>query len=149
MRNETTDLREDEVFLAHSKPYMAAISPCFSTHYGTSGQWAFNKYVFPLSRWLKLKDRNWICALIFRPVGHRGADIQIARMICSSRLGGLNSSICRHMPARRLYRLYRGTIMASHTTSRRCWARSRAVRPGRMEWITRHSGVSRATHPLS
>lgn len=55
MGNDSTNLKEDEPFLqsvsgshgsrliAQSKPYMAAISPLFSTHYGTEGQWAFNK----------------------------------------------------------------------------------------------------------
>ncbi|OCF33439.1 hypothetical protein I316_04859 [Kwoniella heveanensis BCC8398] len=43
MGNYTTDLDEDRAFLRHDKPYMAAVSPLFFTHYGTEGQWAWNK----------------------------------------------------------------------------------------------------------
>jgi len=61
MGNHTTSLEEDRVFLAHPKPYMASVSPLFFTHYGTTGQWAFNKnfiyrsddLLYP-SRWTQL-----------------------------------------------------------------------------------------------
>ncbi|GFZ45246.1 hypothetical protein JCM24511_02972 [Saitozyma sp. JCM 24511] len=39
------DTQEDEPFLRSEKPYMAAVSPVFSTHYGAEGAWAFNKWV--------------------------------------------------------------------------------------------------------
>ncbi|WVF69229.1 hypothetical protein IAT40_004005 [Kwoniella sp. CBS 6097] len=43
MGNHTTSLAEDKPFLEHAKPYMAAVSPLFFTHYGTEGQWAWDK----------------------------------------------------------------------------------------------------------
>ncbi|WWD04916.1 hypothetical protein V865_002987 [Kwoniella europaea PYCC6329] len=43
MNNHTTNLESDKPFLEHEKPYMAAVSPLFFTHYGTEGDWAFNK----------------------------------------------------------------------------------------------------------
>ncbi|KAK4684413.1 glucan endo-1,3-alpha-glucosidase, partial [Tremellales sp. Uapishka_1] len=43
MGNHTINLDEDAPFLRSNKPYMAAVSPGFSTHYGTEGEWAFNK----------------------------------------------------------------------------------------------------------
>nr|XP_031864159.1 uncharacterized protein CI109_000069 [Kwoniella shandongensis]KAA5531231.1 hypothetical protein CI109_000069 [Kwoniella shandongensis] len=43
MGNHTTNLNEDQAFLDSDKPYMAAVSPLFFTHYGTEGQWAWNK----------------------------------------------------------------------------------------------------------
>jgi glucan endo-1,3-alpha-glucosidase len=44
------DTREDTPFLQSDKAYMAAVSPAFFTHYGTSGEWAFNKFVSTLLR---------------------------------------------------------------------------------------------------
>jgi hypothetical protein len=41
--NRPMDLREDALFLQSDKLYMASVSPLFSTHYGSTGQWAFNK----------------------------------------------------------------------------------------------------------
>jgi glucan endo-1,3-alpha-glucosidase len=35
--------REDMAFIASPKPFMAAVSPLFFTHYGKTGEWAFNK----------------------------------------------------------------------------------------------------------
>lgn len=52
LQNNTLDLKEDQLFLKHRKPYMAAASPCFFTHYGTEGEWAYNKYV-SYSMWLQ------------------------------------------------------------------------------------------------
>nr|XP_018262317.1 uncharacterized protein I303_05333 [Kwoniella dejecticola CBS 10117]OBR84475.1 hypothetical protein I303_05333 [Kwoniella dejecticola CBS 10117] len=43
MDNSTTTLDSDRPFLDHKKPYMASVSPLFFTHYGTEGEWAFNK----------------------------------------------------------------------------------------------------------
>ncbi|KAK8858540.1 hypothetical protein IAR55_002767 [Kwoniella newhampshirensis] len=43
MGNQTTSLKEDQAFLDSDKPYMAAVSPLFFTHYGTEGRWAWNK----------------------------------------------------------------------------------------------------------
>lgn len=34
---------EDITFINSPKPYMAAVSPLFFTHYGTTGEWAFSK----------------------------------------------------------------------------------------------------------
>ncbi|KAK6908144.1 hypothetical protein I203_102145 [Kwoniella mangroviensis CBS 8507] len=45
MNNHTTNLDSDKPFLNHEKPYMASVSPLFFTHYGTEGDWAFNKSV--------------------------------------------------------------------------------------------------------
>ncbi|WVR06299.1 hypothetical protein IAU60_003329 [Kwoniella sp. DSM 27419] len=43
MGDRPIDLDEDRAFLNHPKPYMAAVSPLFFTHYGTEGEWAWNK----------------------------------------------------------------------------------------------------------
>ncbi|WWC70808.1 uncharacterized protein I206_104760 [Kwoniella pini CBS 10737] len=43
MDNSTINLDSDQPFLNHEKPYMASVSPLFFTHYGTEGDWAFNK----------------------------------------------------------------------------------------------------------
>ncbi|WVW84729.1 hypothetical protein I302_106764 [Kwoniella bestiolae CBS 10118] len=43
MNNHTINLDSDKPFLSHNKPYMASVSPLFFTHYGTEGDWAFNK----------------------------------------------------------------------------------------------------------
>ncbi|WRT67733.1 uncharacterized protein IL334_004705 [Kwoniella shivajii] len=43
MNNHTINLDSDKPFLDHKKPYMAAVSPLFFTHYGKEGEWAWNK----------------------------------------------------------------------------------------------------------
>ncbi|WVQ83005.1 hypothetical protein IAT38_005143 [Cryptococcus sp. DSM 104549] len=43
MGNHPTSLDEDKPFLESDKAYMAAVSPLFFTHYGTEGEWAWNK----------------------------------------------------------------------------------------------------------
>ncbi|WWC88604.1 uncharacterized protein L201_003517 [Kwoniella dendrophila CBS 6074] len=43
MGNHTVNLDSDKPFLKHKKPYMASVSPLFFTHYGTEGEWAWNK----------------------------------------------------------------------------------------------------------
>ncbi|WVN88405.1 uncharacterized protein L203_103614 [Cryptococcus depauperatus CBS 7841] len=43
MGNHSIDLKNDWPFLKSNKPYMAAVSPLFFTHYGNEGDWAFNK----------------------------------------------------------------------------------------------------------
>lgn len=59
---------EDLQFIASDKPFMAAVSPLFFTHYGKTGQWAFDKnwiyrsddLLYP-SRWaeiLALSDKR-------------------------------------------------------------------------------------------
>ncbi|KAL1412911.1 hypothetical protein Q8F55_000660 [Vanrija albida] len=41
-------LKEDTPFMDKDKPYMAAISPLFFTHYGKTGEWAFDKnFIYP------------------------------------------------------------------------------------------------------
>ncbi|ODO01504.1 hypothetical protein I350_06324 [Cryptococcus amylolentus CBS 6273] len=48
MDNTSMNLKEDQPFLKGDKPYMAAISPLFFTHYGTEGDWAWNKnWIYP------------------------------------------------------------------------------------------------------
>ncbi|WVQ72863.1 hypothetical protein IAR50_002424 [Cryptococcus sp. DSM 104548] len=48
MDNTSMSLKEDDPFLKGHKPYMAAISPLFFTHYGTQGDWAWNKnWIYP------------------------------------------------------------------------------------------------------
>lgn len=59
--NHRMNLEDDIPFLDSEKPYMAAVSPCFFTHYGRTGEWAFNKnwiynsdeLLYP-SRWAQL-----------------------------------------------------------------------------------------------
>ncbi|EIW73683.1 hypothetical protein TREMEDRAFT_37459 [Tremella mesenterica DSM 1558] len=41
--NHTISIEEDAPFLASDKPYMASASPLFFTHYGKTGQWAWDK----------------------------------------------------------------------------------------------------------
>lgn len=43
MGNHTVNLDDDHLFLESKKPYMAAISPLFFTHYGTEGEFGWNK----------------------------------------------------------------------------------------------------------
>ncbi|KAG7562553.1 hypothetical protein FFLO_02027 [Filobasidium floriforme] len=43
MGNYTTSSIEDRPFLKSDKAYMAAVSPWFFTHYGKTGDWAWNK----------------------------------------------------------------------------------------------------------
>jgi hypothetical protein len=38
-----------KMLIVQRKPYMASVSPLFFTHYGKTGDWAFNKYVTPVS----------------------------------------------------------------------------------------------------
>lgn len=43
MGNHTVNLDDDHLFLESKKPYMAAISPLFFTHYGIEGEFGWNK----------------------------------------------------------------------------------------------------------
>ncbi|ORY28480.1 glycoside hydrolase [Naematelia encephala] len=75
MSNSPTSLDEDRPFLHSDKPYMAAVSPVFFTHYGTSGPFAFNK------NWIYRSDdllypTRWD-HLLSLPVAERPAIIQV------------------------------------------------------------------------
>ncbi|KAI5452377.1 hypothetical protein NCC49_000937 [Naganishia albida] len=50
--NDTINTEGDEVFIRDRRPYMAAVSPWFFTHYGTTGPWAWNK------NWIYRSDDN-------------------------------------------------------------------------------------------
>ncbi|WVO19194.1 uncharacterized protein IAS62_000472 [Cryptococcus decagattii] len=43
MGNHTINIENDRPFLESRKPYMAALSPLFFTHYGTEGEFGWNK----------------------------------------------------------------------------------------------------------
>ena len=43
INNQALPTAEEQAFVRSPKPYMAAVSPWFSTHYGTTGPWAWNK----------------------------------------------------------------------------------------------------------
>ncbi|WVQ96734.1 hypothetical protein IAU59_003841 [Kwoniella sp. CBS 9459] len=75
MGNHTTNLDEDRPFLQHEKPYMAAVSPLFFTHYGTEGQWAWNKNWIYRSDDLLLPTR--FQQLLSLPVNQAPAIIQV------------------------------------------------------------------------
>lgn len=47
MGNHTINIENDSPFLESRIPYMAALSPLFFTHYGTEGEFGWNKYVNP------------------------------------------------------------------------------------------------------
>lgn len=47
MGNHTINIENDRPFLESKIPYMAALSPLFFTHYGTEGEFGWNKYVNP------------------------------------------------------------------------------------------------------
>lgn len=59
-------LDEDRPFLEGAKPYMAAISPWFFTHYGTEPPWGWNKnWIYPsddnlyVKRWSQILDPSF------------------------------------------------------------------------------------------
>ncbi|KAJ9106718.1 hypothetical protein QFC19_003030 [Naganishia cerealis] len=66
MENHTISVASDAVFIRNERPYMAAVSPWFFTHYGTEGQWAWNKnWIYRsddnlyISRWKQILDKNF------------------------------------------------------------------------------------------